>query len=82
MPNEAGQPDPRMEVLIKLTAVSLANGKSQRDQIRLLTIAGMGPKDIADLIGTTPNTVNVALSNLRKAKKMNLKTEGAKEDVG
>ena len=41
----------------------------------------MGPKEIADLIGTTPNTVNVALSSLRKNGKMNLKTEGVKDDV-
>lgn len=80
MPNNddgANRPD----LQTRLIAIGLVNGKPQKEQIRLLSIAGMGPKEIADLIGTTPNTVNVALSSLRKSGKMNLKTEGAKEDV-
>jgi DNA-binding CsgD family transcriptional regulator len=71
----------RSDLQTRLIAIGLVNGKTQKEQIRLLSIAGMGPKEIADLIGTTPNTVNVALSSLRKNGKMNLKTEGAKEDV-
>jgi hypothetical protein len=71
----------RSDLQTKLIAIGLVNGKPQKEQIRLLSIAGMGPKEIADLIGTTPNTVNVALSSLRKSGKMNLKAEGAKEDV-
>jgi DNA-directed RNA polymerase specialized sigma24 family protein len=64
-----------MDVLTKLVAISVINGKKQRDQIRLLSIAGMTPSEIADLVGTTTNTVNVALSGLRKSKKLNLKPE-------
>jgi DNA-binding CsgD family transcriptional regulator len=71
----------RMDLLTRLFAVHLVNGKSQREQIRLLSIAGMGPKEIADLLGTTPNTVNVALSTLRKKGNLNLKSEGGKEDA-
>ena len=71
----------RSDLQTKLIAIGLVNGKPQKEQIRLLSIAGMGPKEIADLIGTTPNTVNVTLSSLRRNGKMNLKTEGAKEDV-
>lgn len=71
----------RSDLQTRLIAIGLVNGKPQKEQIRLLSIAGMGPKEIADLIGTTPNTVNVALSSLRKNGKMNLKTEGAKDDV-
>jgi DNA-directed RNA polymerase specialized sigma24 family protein len=71
----------RSDLHTRLIAIGLVNGKPQKEQIRLLSIAGMGPKEIADLIGTTPNTVNVALSSLRKNGKMNLKPEGAKEDV-
>lgn len=68
-------PEDKLEMLVRLTAIALVDRKKQRDQIRLLSLAGMPPKDIADLIGTTPNTVNVALTNLRKAKRMNLKSE-------
>jgi DNA-binding CsgD family transcriptional regulator len=63
----------------RLAAIGLVYGKGQREQIRLLTMAGMGPKEIADLIGTTPNTVNVALTSLRKRNQLNLKNEGGKD---
>lgn len=68
-------PEDKLEMLIRLTAIALVDGKKQRDQVRLLSLAGMSPKGIAELIGTTPNTVNVALTNLRKANRMNLKSE-------
>lgn len=58
----------RLDCLIKLQAVALCDGKKQRDQIRLLYTAGITPSKIAELIGTTANTVNVALSGLRKEK--------------
>lgn len=71
----------KIDMLTRLFAVQLVNGKNQREQIRLLSIAGMGPKEIADLIGTTPNTVNVTLSTMRKKGELNMKSEGGKEDV-
>jgi len=70
----------KLDMLVRLTAIALIDGKRQRDQVRLLSIAGMSPKEIADLIGTTSNTVNVALTSLRKAKRMNLKSEGSDEN--
>jgi DNA-binding CsgD family transcriptional regulator len=72
----------KIDLLTRLFAIHLVNGKSQREQIRLLSIAGMGPKEIADLLGTTPNTVNVTLSTLRKNRELRMKSEGGKEDVG
>ena len=52
--------------LTHLVAVIGMEGKPQRDQIRLLAAAGFPPKEIANLIGTTGNTVRVALANMRK----------------
>ena len=69
----------RLDLLTNLLAVNLVHGKSQREQIRLLSVCGMGPAAIANLVGTTSNTVSVALSALRKAGKLNLKSEGGKE---
>jgi hypothetical protein len=63
----------RIEILIGLQAVALVKGRRQLDQIRLLTLSGMGPTEISKLIGTTPNTVNVALANLRNKDLMTLK---------
>jgi len=56
----------QLEALIRLNAVALAEGKKRRDQIRLLSTAGLPPKTIAELIGTTANTVSVELSALRR----------------
>jgi DNA-binding CsgD family transcriptional regulator len=42
---------------------------TQKEKIVFLHGAGIKPKDIAAFLGTTPNTVNVALANYKKAKK-------------
>lgn len=59
----------RLDRLTNLVAIGLLGGKTQREQIELLSKAGLAPKEIAELIGTTPNTVRVALTAIRKAKK-------------
>jgi hypothetical protein len=77
MPNEIGtELERKIDTLTRLVAIGVVNGKRQRDQIRILSLAGMAPSEIAVLIGTTSNTVNVALSALRKEKNLNLKSEG------
>jgi DNA-binding CsgD family transcriptional regulator len=40
---------------------------SQTEQIASLSRIGFSPKDIADVLGTTANTVRVALVSIRKA---------------
>jgi hypothetical protein len=59
--------------LVRLTAMALIDGKVQRDQIRILGIAGLGRLEIAEMVGTTPNTVSVELSKM-KQKGKNTKT--------
>jgi DNA-directed RNA polymerase specialized sigma24 family protein len=53
----------RMSRLIAAVGIE---DKPQREQIRLLTVAGFPPKDIATMIGSTANSVRVALSSIRK----------------
>jgi len=55
--------------LSRLIGTFGVDGKSQREQIRLLAAAGFPPKDIAPMIGTTANSVRVALSAIRKVGK-------------
>ncbi len=55
--------------LLKVLALHLVQERQQSDQIDLLSRAGFKPMEIADLIGTTANTVNVLLSKKRAAKK-------------
>jgi len=59
----------KVERLTKLVAIGVVVGKTQGEQVDLLSKAGFQPKEIAGLIGSTPNSVRVALSTMRKAKK-------------
>lgn len=59
----------RVDMLIKLVGVGLVAGKTQREQIKLLSKAGLQPREIAELVGTSPNTVRVELAVMRKARK-------------
>ena len=65
-PSALGQ---KLDTIIKLMVSAIVEGKSQAEQIRLLSAAGFRPKEIAEAIGTTPNTVRVTLFSLRKHKK-------------
>lgn len=63
----------KLDTLIRLTAIGLFgdSDKTQKEKIETLSTAGLNTKEIADLLGTTPNTVNVTISRLgqRKRKK-------------
>jgi hypothetical protein len=58
----------KLDILIKLQAAALtASMDSSKDKIVFLSRAGLRPTLIADIVGTTPNHVNVTLSTARKA---------------
>jgi len=57
----------KLDLLIKLQATALTAGmESSKDKIQFLDRVGLRPVMIAEIIGTTPNHVNVALSQARK----------------
>jgi CRP-like cAMP-binding protein len=56
--------------LVNLLGMLLVRDKKQTEQITLLNQVGFRPVEIAALLGTTPNTVNVELSNQRRQKKV------------
>jgi|GEM_PF-634294 len=67
----------KLDTLIRLSALSLVKGiKTQKDQIALLSDAGFQPKEIADILGTTSNTVSVTLSAIRKERAEKERKEG------
>ncbi len=68
----------KLEVLIRLTAIGLCADKSQKEKIQILDSAGLPPKQIAEMLGTTPNTVSVALAGLRKERKIGPRDRKAK----
>ncbi len=56
-------------ILMRLLALSIVENKETlREKIELLGRAGLEPKWIAQLLGTTANTVSVQLSRERRAK--------------
>lgn len=59
----------KLDVLIRLIAIGLCGDRTQREKIALLDSAGLRPKLIAELLGTTANTVSVALAGIRKDSK-------------
>ena len=56
----------RLNAISKLMVLNMTQGKDQAEQIRLFSLAGFAPKEIAETLGTTPNNVSVRLSALRK----------------
>jgi DNA-binding CsgD family transcriptional regulator len=55
-----------LQRLTNLVALLLVKGESQTEKIRTLATAGYSNTEIASLLGTTANSVNVALHRLRK----------------
>lgn len=58
----------KLDLLTRLMALSLIADKQRQDQFILLSKAGVQPKEIAEIVGTTANTVRVALSQHRRKK--------------
>jgi len=57
----------KLDILIKLQAAALtAQMESSKEKIMFLSKAGLRPTLIAEILGTTTNHVNVALSQARK----------------
>ena len=67
----------KLDQMLRVLTISVTSGLKQKEQIALLDRVGFTPKDIAGLLGTTSNTVNVALNALRKAK--DTKSKGRKK---
>ncbi len=58
----------KLDTLIRIQALlAVRSMDTQKEKIIFLYGAGIKPKDIAMILGTTPNTVNVAMANHKKA---------------
>ncbi len=70
----------KLDILIKLQAAALTSSiESTKDKILFLNKAGLRPKLIAEIVGASPNHVNVTLSKGRKPKKKK-ETKGDSND--
>lgn len=57
----------KLDRALQLLATLVVRDMPQTAQIAVLSRAGFAPKEIANVLGTTPNTVRVALVGIRKA---------------
>ena len=72
----------KLDILIRLVAIGLCGDKTQREKISILDMAGLTPKAIAEMLGTTSNTVSVALSGLRRERKSGTGDKKRKAGLG
>jgi len=68
----------KLDRMMKLLAVQAMGDKTITESIRRLSSLGFQPKEIAELTGTTPNTVRVFLSVMRKKGDMKWRRNKAK----
>lgn len=76
----------KIDILTKVTAISVQRekfleGKKQKEQIKMLKKMGFSSSLIALILGTTPLTVSVTLSKMKKKKKAK-PTESKQEEKG
>lgn len=55
-----------LQHITKLLVLTATRDQIQRDRIVILSSVGFQPKEIASFLGTTPNTVRVTLTAIRK----------------
>lgn len=59
----------REEEIVRLLALDIRlRSENQAEAIGALNSAGFGPGRIAELLGTTPGTVNVTIARLKRRK--------------
>lgn len=61
-----GSVSAQLDTLVKLVSILVTRDMTQKEQISVLSMAGLQPKAIGDLIGKPTHTVSVTLSDLRK----------------
>lgn len=59
----------RLDLILRVLALQVAEGKSMTERARLLKTAGLDNKTIAEVLNTSDATVRVLTSNLRSKKK-------------
>ena len=70
------EPLERVEKALRLLAAVALEGRKQRDQVRLLSRAGYGPSEIAELLGSTAKSISVRLAEMRKDGRSRQKRNG------
>lgn len=69
MPEETSEIEKKLDVISRLLAFSIVKDKPVKEQIDILTKAGLKVSDIAILLDKTENQIYVTQTLLRKKKK-------------
>ena len=70
MSDDISRLEAKLDTLIKLIAISVTpDNLSLAERAGRLSRAGLPPKEIAAICETTPNTISVALSKAKRAKR-------------
>ena len=56
----------KLDIIIKLMGLPLAEGKSQKEAIVSLSTLGLEPREISQILGIARTAVNARLSEIRK----------------
>ncbi|HLY62565.1 MAG TPA: hypothetical protein VKV95_17625 [Terriglobia bacterium] len=64
---------------LRLLSLTALQGMKQKEQVDLMDKAGYGPTEIADMLGSTPNTISVRLAEARRARKSYTPAKKAKK---
>jgi len=60
----------KIDVLIGLLTLDITKDKTLRDRVELLNSLGLGPVEIAKILGKTRNNIDNALHEIRKKEKV------------
>lgn len=69
----------KLDRILRLLGVIAAKDMPQTDQIAMLNRLGFTPKEIAEIIGTSANTVRVSLVSIRRAERIGGRRKFGKE---
>jgi len=58
----------KLDTIIKLLAANSFKDKDLNEKVLLMSKLDLQPKEIAELLGKTPNSIRVMLSRMRKKK--------------
>ena len=71
-----------LNIIKRLLAAIAIKGQNFREQVKLLSDAGLSPSEIANITGKNANLVNVTKHGLKKKKETKIKDENKEVENG
>lgn len=59
----------KLDTLIKVAAIGAIQGKTLKEQVAIMSMANLGPKEISEILRKSPNHISVILNTLKKERK-------------